>query len=152
MPLSVQKMTGGPVWPLGAVIVPTSGTPVCIMHNIDANNNSAPETATYPGNAVGYEFTPTLRGLSVYGLKPGANNNGLVLNAGNIYLLTRPAGNGSGNRTDSGSIIAMIGPGQTFFYPPEAAMLDQFSPYSLFIDADSNNDGGLCVGWSPMGA
>jgi hypothetical protein len=149
MSLSVQKMRGGPFWPLGFVQVANNGTPVCIMANVDANNNNAPGTPSVPGQSS--EYSPSFRGLGIQGYKPGNNNNGMVANTGNVYLLAAPAG-GSGNRSDSGSIVKVIAPGQDFFYPPEALGIDRFSPYTLYLDADVNGEGAQMVGYSPAGA
>lgn len=149
MSQSIQKQPGGPVWPLGFIQVASNGTPVCIMHNVDANNVNSPATpnpppAQFPG--PGAEYTRTFKGLSVYGFQPGNGNVGMVPNVGNVYLLLAAAGGGAGNRTDAGSIVGIIPPGTNYFYPPPNPGSDRFSPYFLYIDADTNNDGAIIVG------
>jgi len=137
------------MWPLGFIKVPIIGTPVALTSLIDPNNLSSPNTTTGPGNGpilTQQEYTISFRGLSIFGYKPGNNNNGMISNVGNIYLLGAPAG-GSGNRSDSGAIIAVIAPLANYWYPPEGAGLERISPYFLWLDADNNNDGGLVIGY-----
>lgn len=150
MPLSVYKSLRGSAVPLGFVQVSNSGTAVPLSKNIDANNGNAPGTVfpnppQFPGSQT--EFSPSFRSFNIFGWQPAANNNGMQLNSGNIYLLAAPAGNGSGNRSDSGAMLAIIPPGGQYTYPPSGAHFDRFSPYTLYLDADSNNDGGLVVAY-----
>lgn len=141
MAFSIQKDRGGPDWPLGCVVVPTIGTPVCIMANVDPSNNNAPWQATsYLGNTS--EYSPICRGVSIAGWHPGSGNNGMVINTGNVYLMRKPAG-GAGNRQDSGSMVAVIWPGSDYFFPPDGSGTTLFSPYNYYLDADANNEGGL---------
>ena len=144
MALSVCQARSGPVWPLGCVVVPSPGTPVCIMANVDANNNSAPETASGPTNPSGAAYTPTCHKILYQGVHPAANNNGMVANSGNVYLMARPQG-GSGNRSDSGAMIAVIFPTVGGAWGAMEVELDTVSPYQFFVDADSANDGLLVV-------
>jgi hypothetical protein len=149
MALSIQKLRGAPVCPLGFVKVVTSGVPVPLSVNIDANNVNAPGTATfppgqYPGPAT--EFTPACRGISILGFKPNNNNSGTQPNSGNLYLLVSPSPGGAGNLSDYGCLVAIIGPAQSFFYPPEFSP-DMFSPYSLFLDSDVSGEGGFVVAY-----
>lgn len=145
MALSVQQTFGGPVWPLGCVVVTTPGTPVCIMHNVDANNNNAPGTAVGPGTAAAMGTTPTFHKIFFQGYHPGANNNGMVINSGNVYLLVAGA-QGPGNRSDSGAMVFVIPPGGTGTWPSSEVERDAVQPYQFFVDADSANDGLLTVG------
>lgn len=149
MPLSKQQSRGGPVWPLGFVTVAAAGTPVCIMANVDANNVNSPATATYPVPnfpGAGAEYSPVFRGIGVQGYHPGANNNGMIPNSGFVYLLMAPAG-GTGNRSDSGSMIKVIPPAGDFFFPAPIPGTDMFSPYFLYIDADVSGEGAVVVGY-----
>ena len=149
MALSKQQMRGGPVWPLGFVQCANNGTKVCIMVNVDPSNLNAPDTPnpptpSFPSNKS--EYTPTFKGIGIQGYKPGANNNGMVVNTGNVYLLSAAAG-GTGNRADSGSIIKVITPGSDFFYPPPNPGLDMFSGYYLYLDVDVDGEGALVTGY-----
>jgi hypothetical protein len=148
MALSIQKARGSAV-SLGFVNVPTIGTPVPLSTNIDSNNSNSPGNVSapppqFPGTQT--ESSPSFRAFHIQGFKPGANNNGMVVNSGNVYLLMAAAG-GAGNRSDSGSIIAVIAPGADYFFPPDGSGNTRFSPYYLYLDADSNNDGGLVAGY-----
>jgi hypothetical protein len=142
MALSQCQARSGPVWPLGCVVVPSPGTPVNIMFNVDPQNNNAPGTAYGPGTPVSAGVTPTCHKIFIQGVHPGANNNGMVLNSGNIYLMVAPQG-GPGNRSDSGAIAAVIFPGSGSTWPANEMELDTVSPYSFWVDADSANDGAL---------
>jgi len=135
---------------LGFVAVANNGTPVCLAHNIDANNTNSPSTAfpappTFPGTQT--EYSPTFQSFHVQGYKPGNNNSGMVVNTGNIYLMMAPAGNGSGNRTDSGAMIAVIPAGADYFFPPDGSQGLRFSPYYMYLDSDVDGEGGLVVGY-----
>lgn len=149
MARSVQQTRGGPFWPLGFVAVANNGTQVCIATNIDANNLNSPNTPNPPNGifpSTKTEYTPAFRGLGFQGYKPGNNNNGMIPNSGNVYILVGPAG-GNGNRADSGAMIKVLGPGQDFFYPPPGTALDMVSPYFLYLDADVDGEGALVVGY-----
>jgi hypothetical protein len=150
MALSVYKLRGGPVTPLGYINVPTAGTPVPLSANIDANNSNAPGTVFPPPSGIfpitQTEMTPAFRGFTIQAYKPAANNNGMVATSGNVYLMAAAAG-GSGNRTDSGAMIAVIPSGTEYTFPPEATGLTMFSPYYLYLDTDNNNDGGLVTAY-----
>jgi hypothetical protein len=154
MALSVLQNRVGPLWPLGYINVANSGTPSANLASlIDANGNGAPNFAPSPGNA-GPEYTPRFKSLWLYGFHPGANNNGMVPNNGNVYvLMPAPAnGGGPGNRSDSGCMVGILQPGQTFPIPQSLASTGmQVSPYSYTLDADVNGDGALVVGVQPQG-
>jgi len=141
MALSVQSTIGGPYWPLGYVNVANIGTPVCIMVNVDPANNNAPETPTSIKNP-GLGTTPTAHKIFFQGFHPGANNNGLVFNSGNVYLLVSGV-QGPGNRSDSGSMLMVIPPGSGATWPASELELDTLSPYRLFLDADVAGEGAL---------
>jgi hypothetical protein len=155
MAISVQKLRGAAATSLGFIQVTTSGNAVPLSTNIDANNVNAPGTlnqpvAQFPGTQT--EYSPSFRGYKIYGFKPAANNaGGMVVNTGSIYLLSAPAGTGSGNRSDPGSILAIIGAGNSETFPPEGTGLTAFSPYNLYLDADNNNDGALVVAYGGSG-
>jgi len=145
---SVQKSIGGPYWPLGMIVVPTPGTPVRITSRVDPSNNNAPETSNAPGSAAANNaqaYAPTVHKIFFQGYHPNANNNGLIPNTGNIYLLVAGA-QGSGNKSDYGSMIMVIGPGGGGTWPAAELEADTVNPYALYVDADSANDGVLCVG------
>lgn len=145
MPLSKQLSYTQPVWTLGYINVPAAGTPVCIMSGIDANNVNNPNN---PSNNTtkGTEYSRACRAIAFQGYQPGANNNGMVPNSGNVYIMVAPAGNGSGNRTDSGSIIKVLPPGADYVLSAiTPGYNDMFSPYSIFLDSDNNNDGASVV-------
>jgi hypothetical protein len=63
------------------------------------------------------------------------------LNTGNIYIVRRGSGSGSGNRDDTGSIVATLVPGQTLFFTAAAVNVNVWSPYRYSIDADNIGDG-----------
>jgi len=144
MALSVQQSKTGPVWPCGAVLVAANGTPVCIMKNVDANNNNAPwKNQGNPGNATGSEYTTRCIAVTFQAYKPGASNNGMVQNANNVYILVPPNGNGTGNRTDSGAMVKVLFPGADYTLAASDFGQTQFSPYSFFLDSDTDGDGAL---------
>jgi hypothetical protein len=149
MALSVQSLRGSPICSLGFVKVTTSGTPVPLSINIDANNTNAPGTANPPPASFpgpGMEWTPVFRGFAVQGFKPGSGNNGMVANTGNIYLLMAAAG-GTGNKNDSGAIVKVIQPSGDYFFPSPNPGCDMFSPYYLYLDADVSGEGGLVTAY-----
>jgi hypothetical protein len=142
MALSVQKNPYGPAWGLGAIVVPTPGTPVNIMSLVDSGNVNAPETPIGPGTQAGGEYTPAAHKIFYQGVHPGAGNNGMVYNTGMAYLCVKGAG-GAGNRADSGSILAVIPPGGAGSWPAGEQERNTISPYKFYIDVDSANDGAL---------
>lgn len=142
MALSVQQQRTGPAWALGFVNVANNGTPVCIMVNVDANNTNSPNTPSSYANP-GSEYTPRCIAVTFQAYKPGANNNGMVQNANNVYILVPRQGNGNGNRSDSGSMIKVLFPGADYTLTCSDVGDTQFSPYSYFLDADTNGDGAL---------
>jgi hypothetical protein len=143
MALSVHSRPTGAVWPLGAIVVPTPGTPVCIMSLVDANNNNSPEVYNGPGGTPSMAYVPACHQLLLQGVHPGANNNGMVMNTGPAYLMVKPATGGSGNRTDSGAMMFVLWPGSPGEVVAIALDRDSINPYQFFIDVDNANDGVL---------
>lgn len=144
MALSIERAYTGPVWALGFIGVPTAGTPVNIMSRVDANNVNNPNTVTSNNTALQTEYTRACRAIAFQGYQPGANNNGMVVNTGNVYILVAPAG-GSGNRSDSGAIVKVLPPGGDYVLSAiTPGFNDMFSPYQIWLDVDNNNDGASC--------
>ena len=144
---SVYLRGSGTMWPLGSVVVPTPGTPVCVMVNVDPSNNNAPET---PSSNKTAEYSPSCGGIGIQGYKAAANNNGMVVNTGNVYLCMRPTGNNAGGRADPGCILKVIPSGADLFYPIDPTGESRISPYSFFLDVDNANDSGQCVLYNCM--
>jgi hypothetical protein len=142
MALSVMKDRFGPDWPLGLITVAASGTPVNIMSVVDASNANAPQTATptSSGGVGGNEYSVLCQQIIFQACK---SVGPVVDNTGAIYVLRAPAGSGTGNKTDSGVIVAILQPGQTYTLggPPRARQ--EFSPYRYWIDSDTSADGCL---------
>lgn len=143
MTASVAKDRSGPIWVLGNIAVPTPGTPVSIMSLVDSTNVNSPNSAT---SATSDEYTPRAQRIIFQACKAGASH-GTAINTGNIYICKKGNGGGSGNRDDTGAIIATIPIGTSTTFPLsfvlEAAALNRntFSPYEFYIDADNANDG-----------
>jgi hypothetical protein len=135
---SVQKDRQGPDWPLGAIAVATPSTPVGIMSLVDSTNVNAPETATTTSSD---EYSPLCQQIQFQGFKSNAGT-GVVANTGNVYIM-RKGVQGLGNRTDFGSLVAVLPPGQTLFIASSARNRDTFSPYRYFLDADNAGDGAI---------
>ncbi len=138
----------GVEWPLGFVQVPTGGTPVNIMHNVDPANNNAPGSFAPIGlsAATQAEYSPTCRKVTFQGVKPGANN--MVINDGNVYIVrTLGPGNqnsgGPGNRSDPGAMVYVLFPGGSVTIPGPEMDGPTISPYRYSIDVDNNNEGAL---------
>ena len=150
MALSVMQDPQGIDWPLGFVAVPTIGTPVNIMVNVDANNTNAPGNPTaQPGQPANVaEYTPRCHKVTLQGVKPGNGNNGMILNSGNVYVMrTLGPGNqnsgGPGNRSDVGAMVYVLFPGSAVTIPGDEFVGAVISPYRYSLDADNNNDGAL---------
>lgn len=134
MPNSVHIDKQGPDWPLGSIIVTAPGTPVNIMSLVD------PGLANAPGAATGTttdEYSPRCNQIVIQGVK---GNSPVVNNTGNIYVVRKGVGTGTGNRADNGAIVLVIAPGSTGVLGPSALVKDVFSPYRYSIDADNAND------------
>lgn len=106
------------------------------MSVVDPTSNNSPGTATNPTN---YQYTVRAEEIMVQAFKPAAS--GTQLNTGNIYIVRRGSGSGSGNRDDTGSIVATLVPGQTLFFTAAAVNVNVWSPYRYSIDADNIGDG-----------
>src|SRR5947209_8697369 len=102
------------------------------MSVVDASSVNAPETAT-PGTAGADEYTVVAQQIIIRAVK---SINPYVPNTGAIYLIQAPAGSGTGNKTDSGVMVAVILPGETFVLSPATQVRNMFNPYEYFIDAD----------------
>jgi hypothetical protein len=146
---SVQKdPKSGPDWPLGGIFVTTPGTPVGIMSLVDPNSYNAPETATAnlaAGTAQQDEYTSLFQQLQFQGFKSNSGT-GMIPNVGNVYIM-RKGVQGAGNRTDFGSIVAVLLPGQTIFIASSARNRDTFSGYRYYLDADNASDGAIVTGY-----
>lgn len=136
MAISVLKDRQGPDWPLGNIVVPTPGTPVRITSLIDPTNVNAPESAP---TATSGEYTERCQQIIFQAYKVGAAPPAFALNTGNIYVL-RVSGSGSNNKTDTGVIVAILTPGQTFTLASAPMNRNVFSPYRYYIDADTTLD------------
>jgi hypothetical protein len=145
----IQEHAAAPDWPLGFVAVPTIGTPVNIMANVDPANNNAPWVPTGPGTPIqGVEYTPACHKVTFQGVKPANNNNGMINNSGQIYILRMPANNtgnfgGPGNRSDPGAMVYVLQSGGSVTIPADEWDGAPISPYRYGIDADFNGDGAL---------
>ncbi len=152
MAFSVFKDPYGTTWPLGYVNVPTIGTPVNIMVNVDSGNNNAPNKSPgqWGSGIVQGEYTPTCHKITFQGVHPvDANNgNGMAPNVGNVYVLRalgpgNQNGGGSQNRSDPGAMLWVIPPGGTATLPAMEMEGSTISPYGYTIDCDNNNEGAL---------
>ena len=142
---SVHLDKQGPVWPLGNVVVAVAGTPVRITNLVDSAAANAPETAvggpTVSGTAgVGDEYTSRAQQIIFQAYKAGVGPPALANNTGLLYILKKGAGGGTGNKTDLGTIIAVLSPGQTFTLGSAAFSRNVFNIYEYFVDADTNGD------------
>lgn len=144
---SVLMDQRGVDWPLGYVNVPTAGSPVNIMVNVDANNNQSPQGAN-ASSTGSWPYAPTFQQMQFQGYKPAANNNGMIANTGNVYILRANAatGNNTGNKTDYGVYVSVLAPGQTLFLASGATVNDVWNPYRYALDVDNNNEGALITG------
>lgn len=131
---SVMKDKQGPVWPLGQIIVVSPGTPVNIMSLVDSTFVNAPETPT-PGTSGAAEYTERCQQIQFQGYR----SNPAVVNVGNVYILKK-GGTGTLNRSDTGAILWVLGPGLTWSLGSAALVRNVFNPYEYFIDADNAND------------
>lgn len=142
MAYSVFQDPQGVDWPLGYINVPTSGTPVNIMYNVDPNNKNAP--TSYPAA----EYTPRCHKIFFQAYKPAANNAGMIPTSGNVYVCRSLGPNnqnagGNANRTDPGAMVFVIPPGGFATLPADEVDHATISPYRYTIDVDNNNDGCL---------
>ena len=145
---SVMQDPFGCDWPLGYVNVPTGGTPVNIMVNVDANNVNAPGRS--PGqwgvNSNQAEYSPTCHKVTFQGMKPG--NNSMVPNTGYVYIMRAlgPGNQNAGgpqNRSDPGAMVYVLPPGGSVTLPSQEIDGPTISPYRYTLDVDNNNEGAL---------
>jgi hypothetical protein len=135
---SVFKTAQGTFWPVGNIAVPTPGTPVSLMSLVDSANTNAPET---PTSTLTDEYTRgTCQEIFFQAYKAGAGPPRLTANTGNIYIVMKPLA-GAGGVADTGNIIAVIPPGQSFTLSSAALNRNVFSPYEILVDADTAADG-----------
>lgn len=140
MPNTVLQDKQGPDWPLGFIAVSSPGTPVRITSLVDPAGTNAPETATA---ATAAEYTPRCQQLIFSAVRAG-QTHGLAASTGNVYVIRYgAAGAGSGNRDDTGVIVACIPAGQTLFLASSPLVKDVWSPYRYAVDADNTGDGAL---------
>ena len=142
---STFQIPNGVEWPLGFVGVTNNGTPVNLMSRVDANNSNAPGTAADSTNAA---YTPRCHKIFLQGYSPAANNNGMLPNTGNIYVLRAlgPGNQNSGgpqNRTDSGAMVFILAPGGFGTLPADEIDRATISPYAYTIDSDVDGEGAL---------
>ena len=140
MPTVIQDFSG-PDIPLGAVLVPTPGTPVQLTFTIDPTGLYAPDKS----NISGGKLYPPLRFQQIifyaYILNPAGGAHGMIKNTGRVYIHRK-----GGSRDDTGLVVAILEPGATFFLASAPKIGDTFSPYRYWIDSDSANDGVIAVG------
>lgn len=150
--MSVVKLPVGPAWPLGFVSVANTGVPVCIMHNVDANNNNAPGVNQgNPGNATGSEYTVTCKQIAFYGAAT-AGNNGTTASTGKVYVSWNPTGNNNQNKADAGAFVGIIPANGNLLFPSTLSDPNvRFSPYAYTIDAEVNGEGAVVVLIDPRG-
>lgn len=138
---SLHKDTNGPDWPLGLITVAASGTPVGIMSVVDAASVNAPGASA----AASAEYAVRAFEITITAVK---SVGPVVLNTGAIYILRAPAGGGTGNKTDSGTVVAILQPGvatalQSFVLRAAPFNRNIYNPYRYFIDADTTGDGAI---------
>jgi hypothetical protein len=157
MAVSVVKAFYGPLWPLGIIVVGTSGTPVGIMSLVDAGSYNAPETASTAGGLDPYpQLQAEYANCAAYDviITPMKSVGPVVANTGSIYVVMYPlrTGSGAGNKTDSGAIVLTIPPinfASTGAPQPYhlstciSGFQSKFNPYNLYLDADNSADGAL---------
>jgi len=130
MPTVLQDVHG-PDWPLGLITVAAPGTPIRFTSLVDPSNLNAPESSNVSGNTR--EYSTRSQQLIIQAVKAGGG--GLVDNAGYTYIVRK-----GGSRGDPGTIIKRLSPGETFFLSSAPAVIDVFSPYRYYVDADSAGD------------
>jgi hypothetical protein len=114
------------------------------MSLVDSASLNAPESAV-PATSGADEYTPRAYEIIFTACKAGASH-GLAVNTGNIYICKRGNGTGTGNRDDTGAIVAVLPAGlatafNTFRLAAPPIRGNTFSPYEFFIDADNAADG-----------
>ena len=133
---SIHLDKQGPDWPIGNIVVATPGTPVPIMSLVDAAAAGSPST---PTSSTTDEYTATCNQIVVQGFKGSAP---MSINVGNVYLVRKGVGSGTGNRADQGAIVLIIPPGQTGVLGSSSLVKNAFNPYRYYLDADNAGDAG----------
>ena len=136
---SVEISRNGPLWPLGNIVVPTPGTPVSLMSLVDPSSLQAPEQKTSYGGQT-QEYTVRCYAIIFQAMKAGAGPPRLAANTGLIYIVVQPTA-GAGGVADVGNIVKALAIGETFVLTASALNRDVFSPYEIFLDADTAADG-----------
>ena len=140
---NVLKNKWNSFWPVGLVTVAASGTAVGLMSVVDSGNVNAPGTATPATNSAlnpsstSDELTVTCQQIIFRAVKSVAP---VVENTGAVYILIK-GGASTVNKSDSGSLLMVLQPGQSFTLGSAALNRNVFSPYDILVDADNNNDG-----------
>jgi len=133
---SVHRDRQGPDWPLGNIVVPTPGTPVSIMSLVDTLDDP---NNPVPGTSGADEYTISFQQIMFQAIKAGAGPPRMTNNTGNVYVV-RKATAGAGGTTDTGVVIKMLVPGETFVLSSSALVKNIYNGYRYFIDSDSAND------------
>jgi hypothetical protein len=107
------------------------------MSLVDATSVNAPETASSSQTA---EYTMRAQQIIFQALKAGAGPPALANNTGLLYIIRKGAGGGTGNKTDLGTIIKVLAPGETWVLGSSAQVRNVFDPYRYFVDADTSGD------------
>jgi hypothetical protein len=145
--MTVLRDRQGPDWPLGLIAVATPGTPVGIMSLVDAASSDDPSTPTptapgppspAPGKNASNEYTNTCQQIIFQGYKAGSGTVA-AMNSGLVYIIRK----GSAAATDTGTIVKILQPGETWVLASAATNLNVFSPYRYLLDADNAGDGAL---------
>jgi hypothetical protein len=137
---SVHQDRHGPDWPLGNIVVAVAGTPVNIMSLVDSTSVNAPENASSSQTA---EYTVRAQQIIFQALKAGAGPPALTNNTGLLYIIRKGAGVGTGNKTDLGTIIKVLAPGETWVLGSAALNRNVYDPYRYYVDADTAGDAAL---------
>lgn len=140
MTLSIQRDRHGSDWPLGLLLSVTPGVPVPVMSLVDPAAVNDPNSPTSQSSG---EYTIIAQQIQFQAVRLGVGGHGLQPNVGNIYVMRAGIPPAPGNRDDSGSIVAVLFPGQTFFIAAAPMNMDVLNPYRYFIDADNAGDGAL---------
>lgn len=147
MTLSIAKQPSGPLWPLGLIVVSSTGTPVSIMSLVDSTSLNAPDTATVAygptTTATQYEYASVE--VEDIIITPMKSVGPVVANTGAIYVILNKIGAGTGNKTDSGATVMTIATGAapTHLKTMLSNLQSKINPYNIYIDADNSNDGAL---------
>lgn len=147
--MTVLRDRQGPDWPLGLIAVVTPGTPVSIMSIVDSANSDDPATATppnpgvpsppKPGTDPSNEYTVTCQQIIFQGYKAGAAPPVAAMNSGLVYIIRK----GAAGASDTGTIVKILQPGETWVLASSALNSNVFSPYRYKLDADNAGDGAL---------